>query len=262
MNKTLLAAAAITLLSLGGAHAADLGRVTKAPVAAPLPYYNWTGFYVGVHVGGTWSESDVGVGFAPTPAAFGATPIAFSNDNDGFLAGVQIGYNWQAGMWVFGLEADISFADTDNTTTVGPVLAFPGGAPIAGSFSAINTEMNWFGTIRGRVGIAWDRFMIYATGGFAFADLEHSAQTFFPAGGNFVGVSDDTETGYVVGAGFEWGLAPNWSLKAEYLYYDLGDTTINAVAVGFPGFAVPTNVDLDGHIVRVGLNWRFGGPVY
>jgi outer membrane immunogenic protein len=248
------------MLSLGSAGAADLGRVTRAPVAAPIPYYNWTGFYVGVHIGGTWADGSGAVGFAPTPAAFGATPFTVDADNDGFLGGVQIGYNWQAGMWVFGLEADVSFTGDDNTTTVGPILAFPGGAPIAGSFSTLNTEMNWFGTIRGRVGVAFDRFLLYATGGFAFADFDAAMVTSFAAtgGGVFTAVADDSATGWTLGMGFEWALWPNWSMKAEYLYYDLGDYSLLGVSAAVPGFAVPATFELNGHIVRAGLNWRFG----
>jgi outer membrane immunogenic protein len=254
-----IVAAALTSLGLAqSASAADLPR--KAPMAAPIvaPVYNWTGFYVGVHAGWGRSESDASTTFLPSPAGFGLAPFTLSNDGDGFLAGGQIGFNYQISSWVVGLEADLSWTDINSTTAAGPLTPFGGGAPLAGTSYASSSDMNWFGTVRGRLGFAANNLLVYVTGGVAFADVDHATATAV-LGPIFAGSTSETLAGWTIGGGFEWGLAPNWSLKAEYLYYDLGDTTVTGVNAFFPGAAVVTTFDNDGHILRVGVNYRFGG---
>ncbi len=269
-NRHIAAFLAASALGLGFAQvasAADLAR--KAPVAAPMvaPVYNWTGFYVGVHAGWGWNQNDGATTFLPSAAAFGAAPFSFSNDNDGGMLGAQIGVNYQVSNWVFGIEADASWVDWDNSVTVGPIGLFPPPGVIAGSFQTATTDFNFFGTLRGRLGFAANNWLLYVTGGLAWADIDHTVTTSFAAtgGGVFVGTSGDTRAGWTIGGGVEWGFAPGWSLKAEYLYYDLGDTTVVATSAAFPGFASSTTFDNTGHIARVGLNYRFGwgaaGPV-
>lgn len=133
---------------------------------------------------GAWNEGDESINFLPTPAAFGSAPFTASNNRDGFLGGVQVGFNWQAGVWVFGVEADISFADVNGASTLGPTLAFPGLAPIPGSTYTSNWDMNWFGTVRGRLGFtAANTLLLYVTGGLAYADIDYLARTTFAPGG-------------------------------------------------------------------------------
>ena len=198
-----------------GALAADLPRqATKAPVAPMIPAFNWTGFYIGLNGGYGWADSTFG-------------------DANGFVGGGQIGYNWQAigSPWVFGLEADIQGSGMDASATSGVVT--------------VNGSIDAFATLRGRIGYAFDRFMIYGTGGAAFTKTELSATN------GIVSVSDsDWSTGYTLGAGFEWAVWQRMSVKLEYLYVDSGD--INLTLAG-----LPVNDDYDFSVIRAGLNWRF-----
>ena len=124
------------------------------------------------------------------------------------------------------------------------------------------TRMEYFGTVRGRIGYAWDRTLVYATGGLAYADIENSATFFGPAGQlQFAGRNRRTEAGYTVGAGIEHAFSSNWSVKAEYLYYDFRDETVNVAVVpggGGGGTGYNSRFENDGHIVRAGLNYKFG----
>jgi outer membrane immunogenic protein len=148
------------------------------------------------------------------------------------MIGGTAGYNWQGAgnPWVFGLEGDIAWTNIkDSTACVGLVC---------------ETRNNWFGTVRGRVGYSFDRFLPYFTGGVAFGDIEANRTGF--AG------SKDTNAGWTVGAGIEGVIAGNWTAKVEYLYADLGDTTCGVAACG-----PATNVDLNLNILRAGVNYRF-----
>lgn len=268
MKRYLLGTAALSALCLSlPAFAADLpARVTKAPPALVSPAYNWSGFYVGVHAGYTFGEdeniSTTGQAAANIAnVAGGARPALVRLDREGFIGGGQMGYNWQVGPnWVFGLEADISYVDVRRDVTVVT-------APLAGGGSLNNTfrtHMDYLGTVRGRVGYAWDRTLLYATGGLAYADIENSVNFFGPAGQlQFTGNDRRTETGYAVGAGIEHAFAPNWTVKAEYLFYDLRDHTVNVAVIpgsGGGGTGYNSRFENDGHIVRAGLNYKFGGP--
>jgi outer membrane immunogenic protein len=264
MNKKLaLAAVAVSALFTTTAYAADMApRYTKAPPPPVVAVYNWTGFYIGAHVGGGWNQSDTSTIFLPDSVAFPASPFSVGHDHSGVMAGGQIGYNFQSNNIVFGIEADASWVDWSSGYVVGPLLDNVG-VVIPGSFQAAATDFEFFGTVRGRLGFAANNWLLYATGGLAYADIRHSVTTAFPpAGGTFIGSSgDDFRAGWTVGAGVEWGFAPNWSLKAEYLYYDLGNITVTQLDPAFPGFGVSTEFENTGHIARVGVNYRFGGPV-
>ena len=270
MKKFLLGSIALSALALGNsAFAADLAprMYTKAaPVVAPI--YNWSGAYVGVHAGYTFGESsDVMtsglLGGNVTNVALGARSASVGLDRDGFVGGGQIGYNWQTSSpWVWGLEADISYTDVNSSRTFVTVLPVSlGGAP-SNLNNTLSTKMDYFGTVRGRLGYAWDRTLVYATGGFAYGEVEHSG-TFNNAANavQFSGRSRDTKTGYTVGGGIEHAWTGNWTVKAEYLYYDLGTTDVTVALV--PGVAgaggYNSSFKDDGHIVRAGLNYKFGG---
>jgi outer membrane immunogenic protein len=263
MKSFLLGTAAMATLCLSmPAIAADLpARVTKAPPALVSPAYNWSGFYLGVHAGYTFAEDEdiTTTGQAAgniTNVAIGARPGRVSLDRDGFIGGGQMGYNWQVSPnWVFGLEADISYVDVQRDVAV---------IGTTGLNNTFRTRMDYFGTVRGRVGYAWDRTLVYATGGLAYADIENNVNFFGPAGQlQFTGNNSQTEVGYTVGAGIEHAFAPNWTVKAEYLFYDLGDNTVNVAVIpgsGGGGTGYNSRFENDGHIVRVGLNYKFGGP--
>jgi outer membrane immunogenic protein len=209
------------------AAAADLPQrpVYKAPIVAPA--FNWTGFYLGVYGG----------------YAFG------TGDTDGFnggMAGGTIGYNWQAlgSPWVFGLEGDGGWTNYGDSVSV----------TAGGVTATVSSEAKAMATFRARVGYAWDRTMLYATGGGAWMRNELSASVAV-AGVGAAGISDtQNHFGYAVGAGIEHAFLPNWSAKVEYLYLGLGSENYFNGAV--------RSGDLNAHTVKFGLNYRFGGGAY
>jgi outer membrane immunogenic protein len=228
MNRTIAAAAIAFGVLAQPALAADIppAPAYKAPVI--LPSYNWSGFYLGGHGGwGTGGASGSSAGFSR------------DFDIDGWFGGGQLGYNWQgAGSpWVFGIEADLSAGDINGSQT-----AFS---------TTVSSSLDLFGTVRGRIGYAFDRAMVYGTGGWAWGKNEVTLTT--PVLG--AAVSDKASlSGWTVGGGVEWALVDSWTAKVEYLYlsYSSSDALSNWVVGGL-------NTDVDGHTIRFGLNYRFGG---
>jgi outer membrane immunogenic protein len=268
--KKILLGAAVAMLGIAPALAADMApSYTKAPPPVAAMVYSWTGFYVGGNVGYSWfdrnstlSTPDQGSAtsfFGPALAA-GALPSVYGVNPRGWLGGGQAGYNWQAGMWVFGVEADIQGADIKGTAALA-TTGIPGFVPIG---AAAGEKLDWFGTARGRVGIAANTALFYVTGGLAYGHVQHAFFTAAPAVGQSAGGSDSqVDVGYTVGAGVEWAFNNNWSVKGEYLYMDLGNRTTTALGItGTPATAI---LNLRSHdqynIVRVGLNYKWGGPV-
>jgi outer membrane immunogenic protein len=221
MKRVFFALVGLAALT-GTAAAADLpprpapAPYYKAPVA--IPVYNWTGFYIGINGGGGFGRSqwDSTGGF----------------NTSGGLVGGTVGYNYQFGQGVVGLEGDIDWADINGTTNV----ACPFGC---------KTSDHWLSTVRGRLGYAADRFMPFITGGAAFGDIRASTPGF--AGAN------QTNAGWTVGAGLEFAIAGNWTAKAEYLYVDLGKFNCGISC----GALVTDNVSFTTNIVRAGVNYRF-----
>jgi outer membrane immunogenic protein len=250
MKKLLLASVGIAVLALSGAaSAADLSR--PAPMykaAAPAEaIFNWTGFYIGAHVGYGWASKD----WDQTFAGFGApldrtvTPVKPQS----FLGGGQIGVNWQTGQWVLGLEADGSWTDASDC-----------GAPffrsLAGSAYNGCNQVNWYATGTARVGVAMDRALFYIKGGAAFAGEEQNI-TFR----NVVTTSTATDTrfGWTVGGGIEYALSPNWSVKAEYNYMDFGSQNYTFTYAANPAALVERwDISQQVHIAKFGINYRFG----
>jgi outer membrane immunogenic protein len=246
MKKHLLAAA---LCSLGSAPviAADLPvrPYTKAPVLAAV--YDWTGFYVGVNAG-------VGLGRDRVQSNFlvgGNPPYSFYESPQGGFGGGQIGYNWQTGSAlgpiVLGLEADIQGGglsdDRTNFNFFGLVT------------TGFTQKLDWFGTVRGRVGIANGPVLSYVTAGYAFGDVKTNAtQSAFGLTTAFS--TDRTQSGWVVGSGVEAALGGNWTGKIEYLYLNLGNKTDFGVPFLIPGYI---SSEIRENIFRVGLNYRIGG---
>jgi len=253
MKKLLLAGVAIAGLVAGAsaASAADLpvrSAPPPAPMIAAIPIFTWTGFYVGAQVGYAWGDNNndniPGGAFVATPAGT-LVPFdgGFGGDNDGFLAGVHAGYNYQFGSFVVGLEGDIEgvFGGDDNDFNGVLFDRFGNLADVA--FSA--NSLDWQGSIRGRVGFAFDRALIYATGGFAFGGV---------SGGFSQGLldnNDDTLTGWTLGAGVEYAITNNLTTRVEYRYTNFSgnDSVFNNVNFG--------GGDLDFHTVRVGLSYKF-----
>jgi outer membrane immunogenic protein len=232
----------------------------KAPVAAPL--FNWTGPYWGVHLGYGWGSGDDDVTFLPDPTSFGADPFVAPMDLKGWLGGIQAGYNWQSGIWVGGVEADIAYSGIDGDAFVTPLWSDD--AVVPDSFHRGSQDIKWFGTVRARLGVTpSDRMLVYATGGLAFGRVNFESFTSYQPLNlqTQYGASDSKwKAGWTLGGGFEWAFAADssWSFKAEYLYFDLGDTKITAFPLApNPPYAVVNNWETKGHIVRVGLNKRF-----
>jgi opacity protein-like surface antigen len=243
---TLSFALAVTALlaTCGALAAADLALAPlyRVPVAQP----GWGGFYLGVNGGG-------GIGDGRSDFGVASGPVFASVDNwlAGGVGGVQAGYNWQAGVVVFGAETDIQ-ASSLNGTLSAPCLPGLCGLPLSASFSQ---KTPWFGTVRGRFGGAANGWLIYATAGYAYARLETEATA--TAGTTSASASlQETRGGWTAGGGIEVALAPNWSAKLEYLYLDLGRTNSTwALGSGLP--AITDDARFIMNIVRAGVNYRF-----
>jgi outer membrane immunogenic protein len=297
--KTKLIALLTGVIGLGGIGAASAADMAVKAKPAPLPVevWNWSGFYIGLNAGGAWSDNSrgytVGVpagvgavsladcgtpaGAVPLVIPAGANPFGLSascGSDSSFIGGGQIGYNWQAGAWVFGLEADGAWQSlTERSfTRFGPNGFVPFGG-FANDTAYFKQETTALGTFRGRVGYAGGPWLIYATGGAAVGNVDHTF-TEVAAPGNVclalapVGVcrsvsGSDTKWGWTVGAGFEWMFARNWSVGAEYLYVDLGRTTLTLAPIAGTIFGSVSTAAFDDreHVARVKLNYHFGGPV-
>ena len=262
MKRTLIAGAAFaSLLSATNALAADL------PVKAPavVAVYDWTGFYIGTNLGYSWGRATtdgnvtgtrtVALNVIPPVVTPLAAPLSGRADVNGFIGGGQLGYNWQRGTWLFGLEGDIQFSNERGSGDVVCNL----GAVVCPAFTR-DYKLDWFGTARGRVGyLPAERLLVYVTGGLAYGGFSGSSWT-LPLD---IGTWSHTQAGWTVGAGVEAALGSNWSIKFEYLYMDLGHvggSTATVVVPGVSSAAYVFNTKFTDSIVRVGLNYKFGGP--
>jgi len=252
--RRLIAATALLAAAAAPAAAADLARAPayKAPVVVQT-VHNWTGFYLGGHIGYGWSGNNNWnvVGITPPVAGIGGS---VNPDADGFIGGAQIGANYQAGMWVLGLEGDFTWSGQRGGANG---IVTVGGVPLPGVVSNGNTRVDWTATITGRVGVAFDNVLIYAKGGVAFAEIDHTYAITAPG---FVGFTKagNNRTGYTLGAGIEYALNYNWSIRGEYSFLDFGrrDYTFVTLAPAAPG--TTTNSIRDQiHQVKLGVNYRF-----
>ena len=274
MKKMILAASALAI-SAASASAADLAPRTyaKAPPLVVEPAYNWSGFYAGVNAGGvvTQDRNSLSIVNDPTNGFFNPPAIAGVNasgsqslNHSGFIGGAQIGYNWQApgSQFVWGVEAD--FQGITGSKSAGGMFPY---TTIGSYLLTESASTNWLLTLRPRVGYATGSTLWYVTGGLAVADRKFG-QSFadggvFAAGSSFVASSSGTSVGWTVGAGVETSVAANLTVKAEYLFAELGSRT-STFNLGDQnnGLATFTNSDkLDMHILRLGLNYHFSGPI-
>ncbi|AXA43262.1 outer membrane protein [Rhizobium leguminosarum] len=257
--KTVSLTLAVIVAASSLAIAADPFEAAPAPEAPDT--FSWSGFYVGVNAGYGFgadgnisSEGQLGPNIANI--ATGARPGSVDLDRNGILGGGQIGYNWQAGSFVYGLEADISFTDLDDDRNIVTPQINTGLA----QGNVFRSELDYLGTVRGRLGYALDRTLFYGTAGLAYGRSTMSVDMFAPNGvRQFTGEKTGTNVGYAVGAGVEYAVTSKISLKSEYLYYDLGEEKLNVQAI--PGTGVAGGYDSkfnnDGHLFRVGLNYAF-----
>ena len=254
------ASTAALLMSAGASSAADMA-VKARPMAAPPPPCTWCGFYVGLNGGYGWGDTtgnlvaNSGGLFIPPAIAGGTIPSGLGVRSEGWVAGGQAGYNWQLNQFVFGVEADIQGSGIEESVFI-TRAAVPALGLVATQQRA-KSELDWFGTVRGRLGIAWSSVLLYATGGFAYGGVGNSV-TSSPDPFTLVGRGSvsSTLTGWTAGAGFEWAFTPNWSFKGEYLHIDLGNATATALFPATTDFlAYRFKHEYD--IARVGFNYRF-----
>jgi len=235
MKKFLLAGAALAAL-VSGAQAADLGvQRVAVPAAILAPSFSWTGFYVGAHVG--WGSAR---------SSYRDNTGTFFNQSltsNGVFGGAQVGYNWQINQFVLGVEGDVSAGGISKRVTDTTV-----GSPTIGD--SYRTSVPFLGSLRVRAGVAFDRALIYATGGLGVATF---SDKYFDSSLNATLSSSSTRVGYTVGGGLEYAFTPNWTAKIEYLYYGFGDRS-NV-------FTANDRFSQNIHTVKVGLNYLFStGP--
>lgn len=252
LSRTTLAAAAISWGSIAAAFAADLGSRPAYKAMPIATVYDWTGLYIGGHVG--WASADRT--FEPTNILGVIVNPGFRQNSNGFLGGGQVGFNQQTGNWVWGLEADISGTDLRRATTVAmptlPLLT-----------QTYDVSIDWTASLTGRVGYAWDRWMLYGKGGAAtMQETYRLAAPGLLASDPSYRDAKVTRLGWTVGAGVENAFLDNWSWKAEYNYmrFDANDSISNLFSVNTFG-AATSRTDVNIHAVKAGINYRFGGPV-
>jgi outer membrane immunogenic protein len=247
MKRIILASVGLVALAAAApALAADLpARMqTKAPAFVESGY-NWSGFYIGAHVGYGWASKDWTQTFSS--AALPLDRTVNPSEPQGFLGGGQIGINWQTGQWVFGIEGDGSWTDAHDC----------GGRFASAANALFNgcSQVNWYATATGRLGIASGPALFYVKGGAAFAGEEHNITFNRVVTTN---APDDTRFGWTVGGGLEYGLTPNWSAKIEYNYMDFGKQNYSFNYT--PGTLVERwDIKQQVHVAKFGINYRFGG---
>ena len=220
-TKLILAGIAALLTAPFAAHGADLPQPYKAPAYVAPAVPSWSGFYIGINGGYGWGTSDW-----DHPAGLGLKPA-------GGLAGGTIGYNFQTGSWVWGIEADFDWSGMKDSKACG--------------LGTCETKNDWLGTARGRIGYAgWNNWLPYITGGAAFGDVK--------ADNSLSGsTASKTQLGWTAGLGVEYALRANWSVKVEYLYADLGKFDCGTSC----SVVTPDDVSFKTNIVRAGVNYRF-----
>jgi outer membrane immunogenic protein len=305
MKRISIGIAAVASLIATSAFAADLPArtYTKAPVYVD-PGYNWTGFYLGGNVGYSWGQSRTTSSFLDATSGAVLNSASSRFNLDGVIGGGQIGYNWQNSNWVFGLEADIQGSDEKGRTS----NSCPGGSPTATTLaglssacsvghlgdtapfnvaalpvtSSLSEKIDWFGTVRGRIGpTVTPTVLLYVTGGLAYGQIGTSDTV---SGTNITnpggqGVNGGTiltpvsatfgnsslRVGWTVGAGVEGVVSGNWTAKLEYLYIDLGNVSGSFVTPLIAPSGAFLNSTYSSHVtdnvLRVGLNYKFSGPV-
>lgn len=264
MNKTIIALAA-TLGMISAASAADLPSRKAAPPVYVPPVMTWNGFYVGANVGGSWKEGQTRSALLPLEApvyssngALVATGTGVVSNNTegsaGITGGLQAGYNWQVSpMFVVGAETDFqgtSLGSGGNGNSAARALSLNTvgfGDTVWVGTSAAN-QLQWFGTVRGRAGVAiMPQLLVYGTGGFAYGQVQRV---------NGLTAQNAVQTGWTAGGGLEYKLNSNWSVKGEYLYTQLsGNNTNNWVNAGVGVDNINNKTTFQ--TVRAGLNYNF-----
>jgi outer membrane immunogenic protein len=275
MKKTMIAAAAVAAMFAGPVLGADLP--TKAPMykaPPPVTVFSWTGCYIGVYGGGAWggdvdtnNPRSQGGAFAAGTFYNGAANAtnggAYSYDlGSSAIAGGTLGCNWQTSNVVFGIEGEGGYLRLRDSA-IDPYSA------ASGSDVTSQTRIgDWYGVVAGRLGLAFDRTLLYVKGGVGFTEVKGTVTDVCTTGAcgpaTLLATGSDTRAFWVAGGGVEWAFTNNWSVKAEYLFLGLN----NDLSVCGPGGATAAGStwcsthSVDGiHTAKIGLNYRFGGPV-
>jgi outer membrane immunogenic protein len=238
MTKNIIISA-VTALVLGPTAVSAADLPLKAP-PVPVAIYDWTGFYIGVAGGGSLGTS------THIDAATGIGDTLGYNVRGGLVGGT-LGYNWQVSNFVFGFEGDASW--------VGEYGSHPDDGLVGNPAFTSFTKETWVATARGRAGYAVDNLLFYGTGGYAAAGVEAGVKD--ANTGALLASATSTRSGWTAGGGLEWGFAPNWSAKFEWVYMKFESAAFNTLAAEGPSSSVP----FDDNVVRAGINYRFGGPV-
>src|SRR5262245_13948834 len=254
MRQSIVAGAGMfALIALQPASAADIPVAPAYRPPPPVLILNWSGFYFGAHGGGGRAQKDV----TALPFPFGVATIAptpFTVDASGWLAGGQFGGNYQVGMWVFGVEASASWANLKGDATCSATSTTGVVATIVSA--TCSAKVDALGTVAGRIGVAFDRALVYAKGGAAWTNDKYdltSTNVLLPTFN-----ANETRWGWMVGGGLEYAFTDNWSGFAEYNYLDLGTRSIRFVDTTSLVFA-DTDVRERLHVVKLGFNYRLGG---
>jgi outer membrane immunogenic protein len=276
MKRNIVGGLAVSALLISApltvASAADMPL--KAPPPPPAPVYSWTGCYLGGNVGGIWERDTTSVvvtqdnaGQEAAAIAGGAIPVHFSYNRSSWIGGGQIGCNYQVTNWVLGIETDL-----DGTHLNGGRTINTNAPPFFANTSSVSQNMDWIGTTRGRLGIVTaNNVLFYGTAGAAYGKVDYAYSRNNVVGGGAISyaVTDSsTQVGWTAGGGIEIAFG-QWSVKGEYLYYNLGNHTVSnacTLASGAPCFVAPnatyaTTFQDKGSIARIGLNYHFSGPV-
>jgi outer membrane immunogenic protein len=285
MRKLIVCATLITLHAGSSALAADMPVKAPPPVAPAAYYHSWSGFYVGAHVGYGWGhfgfrdpyvKLDQPIFFLP--GLFVGVPLERDFKGSGFLGGLQAGVNAQFGSIVVGVEGDASWMDID-----GEFRSTSGIPQLLTTSEGVSANLKWLATLRGRVGVALDRFLVYGTGGVAFGGVDAAGDITVtlsnpgalalpsPATLSLAASERRTHIGWTAGGGVEGMITSNISAKLEYLYADLGWLKHEGPATigGTLAPLLPAGISLKGggdfkvtvHTIKLGINYRFGDPV-
>jgi outer membrane immunogenic protein len=273
MNTLFAGCSAAAFFCASAALSADLPSRSAAPPISAPPAFTWTGFYVGANAGYSWNKSRTQYGYSLANTAdfadFNAArvvPQQLSRDSDGFLGGGQLGYNHQIGQFVLGVEADLQYLGARRQAAYATTQSDAVGT--ATVTTGTRSSIDWLGTARGRAGVAFDRVLMFATGGLAFgrsADRTTITAAGFDDDGSFIGVwsgqRSGTRVGWSLGGGVEYALTQNLTLKAEYLYYDLGNARHSVAGLSTDPddefLGAQARRKINGSVVRAGLNWKF-----
>jgi outer membrane immunogenic protein len=262
MFRWTLGVGTMTLCFASAAHAQQMPADPSPDAQSYASTDRWTGLYAGLNAGVGFGGADAvqtkGQA-APNIAniAGNARPGLVDLDRVGVIAGGQIGYNLQFGRYVAGVEADLGYTHFTDTRDVGTAQLNTGLA----LNNRFRSKIDYLGTARARLGVTWNQALFYGTGGLAVGRTRHSV-TMFGATGNvqFAGEREKTRVGYAVGGGMEYALTEHVSAKLEYLYYDLGRSTLNVAVVagsGGAGTGYDSRFKDRGNTVRLGVNYKF-----